>query len=401
MRTSWSFHSAGQLVFGRGAIADLGRWSARKKWKQAFLVTDQRLVAAGLVEQVVAPLREAGIAVTIFDGGEPEPAIDTALRAIEQAKQVVPDCIVGLGGGSNMDLAKIVSTVLAHGGAPENYFSFDRIPGPVLPLVCVPTTSGTGSEVSHAAVLTDSKNHIKVSTLSQYLRPALAVVDPALTDRCPKQVTADSGIDALTHAIEAYLATDFDVLDVPPGEPAAYEGRYPLGECLAEKAISLIGEHLVKVVQDGSNRAARDGMALAATLAGLSFSNCGVALVHGLEYPLGGALHCSHGAGNGLLLPHVMRFNLPVRTAALARIASLLGEDVSGLTESAAAERAITAVDGIREQIGVPGRIRDIGGKREQLPEFAAKTFAIKRLLATTPRKASEADVLAILEAAF
>jgi alcohol dehydrogenase class IV len=255
--------------------------------------------------------------------------------------------------------------------------------------------------VSHAAVLTDAKNHIKVSTLSQYLRPALAVVDPSLTDRCPKQVTADSGIDALTHAIEAYTATDFDVLEVPAGQPAAYEGRYPLGECLAEKAIWLIGEHLVTAVQDGANQAARDGMSLAATIAGLSFSNCGVALVHGLEYPLGGALHCTHGAGNGLLLPHVMRFNLPERTAALARIAKLLGEDTTGLTEPAAAERAITAVDRIREQIGVPSRIRDIGGRREQLPEFAAKTFAIKRLLATTPRRASEADVLAILEAAF
>lgn len=401
MRTSWSFHSAGQLVFGRGALADLGRWAARRKWQRAFIVTDQRLAAAGLVQRVVAPLQEAGIQFEIFDGGEPEPAVVTAQQAIDHAREYRPDCIVGLGGGSNMDLAKVAAAVLAHGGSPESYFGFDQIPGPVLPLICVPTTSGTGSEVSHAAVLTDTKHHIKVSTLSQYLRPALAVVDPALTDRCPQQVTADSGIDALTHAIEAYTATDFEVLDVPAGQPAAYEGRYPLGEVLAEKAISLIGQHLVAVVQDGSNQAARDGMSLAATLAGLAFSNCGVALVHGLEYPLGGALHCSHGAGNGMLLPHVMRFNLPERVPALARVAKLLGEDVQGLSETAAAEKAITAVDRIREQIGVPGRIRDFGGRREQLAEFAAKTFAIKRLLATTPRAASEADVLAILEAAF
>jgi alcohol dehydrogenase class IV len=401
MRTSWSFYSAGQLVFGRGALADLGRWAARRKWQRAFMVTDQRLAVAGLVDRVTAPLKVAGIHVDIFDGGEPEPAVHIAEKAIEHARGTQADCIVGLGGGSNMDLAKIVSTALAHGGAPERYFGFDQIPGPVLPLICVPTTSGTGSEVSHAAVLTDAKNHIKVSSLSQYLRPALAVVDPSLTDLCPKQVTADSGIDALTHAIEAYTATDFDALDVPAGQPAAYEGRYPLGECLAEKAISLIGQHLVTAVNDGANQAARDGMSLAATIAGLSFSNCGVALVHGLEYPLGGALHCTHGAGNGLLLPHVMRFNLPERAAALARIARLLGEDTTGLTETAAAERAIAAVDRIREQIGVPRRIRDIGGRREQLPGFAAKTFAIKRLLATTPRRASEADLLAILEAAF
>lgn len=401
MRTSWSFHSAGQLVFGRGAVRDLGRLVARKKWSKAFVVADGRLAAAGLVDQVVGPLRESGIIVEVFDGGEPEPAITTAQKAIDQGRPFAPDCVVGLGGGSNMDLAKIVAAVLAHGRSPDSYFGFDRIPGPVTPLVCVPTTAGTGSEVSHAAVLTDTQNHMKVSTLSQHLRPQLALVDPALTDRCPQQVTADSGIDALTHAIEAYTATDFDVLDEPGGGPCAYEGRYPLGECLAEKAIELIGKHLVAVVQDGTNQAARDGMALAATLAGLAFSNCGVALVHGLEYPLGGTLHCSHGAGNGLLLPYVMRFNLPERKIAFARIAQLLGEDISGLDENAAAERAIEAVDRIRAAIGVPGRIRELGGQREQLPEFARKSFAIKRLLATNPRRAGESDLLAILEAAF
>jgi len=397
MRTSWSFHSAGQLVLGRGAVRDLGRLVARRKLEKAFLVTDQRLVAAGLVDQVVMPLKESGIAVEVFDGGEPEPAVDTAQKAIDQARAYEPDCVVGLGGGSNMDLAKVAAAVLAHGGSPDAYFGFDRIPGPVVSLVCVPTTSGTGSEVSHAAVLTDTKNHIKVSTLSQFLRPTLAVVDPALTDGCPRKVTADSGIDALTHAIEAYTATDFDALD----EYAGYEGRYTLGECIAERAIELIGKNLVRAVENGSDIAARDGMSLAATLAGLAFSNCGVALVHGLEYPLGGALHCSHGAGNGLLLPHVMRFNLPKRTDALARIARLLGENVEGLTDSAAAEKAIEAVDRIRARIGVPGRIRDLGGRREQLPEFAKKSFAIKRLLATNPRRASESDLLAILEAAF
>lgn len=401
MRTSWSFHSAGQLVFGRGAVRDLGCLVARKKWSKAFIVTDRRLAAAGLVDRVFAPLAEAGIAADIFDGGEPEPAIDTAHKAIDHARRNSPDCVLGLGGGSNMDLAKIVAAVLAHGGSPDSYFGFDRIPGPVTPLICVPTTAGTGSEVSHAAVLTDAANHIKVSTLSQFLRPALAVVDPALTDGCPRQVTADSGIDALTHAVEAYTATDFNLLDEPGGAPCAYEGRYPLGECLAEKAIQLIGANLVQAVENGGDTAARDAMSLAATLAGLAFSNCGVALVHGLEYPLGGAVHCSHGAGNGLLLPHVMRFNLPERTTALARIAVLLGEKIDGSSETAAAERAIETVDRLRERIGVPGRIRDLGGRREQLPEFARKSFAIKRLLATNPRRASESDLLAILEAAF
>jgi alcohol dehydrogenase class IV len=325
VRTAWNFHSAGQLVFGRGAVEQLGELAARRKLRRVFLVTDRRLAAAGLVERTLAPLAAAGIETHVFDEGEAEPSIDVANRAADAAARWSPDCVLGLGGGSNMDLAKVVAIVLAHGGTPSRYFGFGNAPGPVVPLICVPTTAGTGSEVSHAAVLTDTGNHVKVSILSQFLRPALAVVDPALTDGCPRQVTADSGIDALTHAIEAYTAVDYDRLAVAnPHEPVAYEGRHPIGMCLAEKAIELIGEHLVAAVQDGTNKAARDGMALAATTAGLAFSNCAVALVHALEYPIGAVLHCSHGAGNGLLLPHVMRYNLPERIQSFARIAQLL-----------------------------------------------------------------------------
>jgi alcohol dehydrogenase class IV len=172
---------------------------------------------------------------------------------------------------------------------------------------------------------------------------------------------------------------------------------------MAEHAISLIGQYLVAAVEDGANQAARNGMALAASLAGLSFSNCGVALVHALEYPIGGAVHVSHGAGNGLLLPHVMRYNLPYRQADFARLAPLLGASTFGFgyTEAVAAEQAIAAVERIREAIGIPQRLRDLGVKREQLPAFAAKAFSIKRLMGTNPRQPTEADLLGILEAAY
>ncbi len=401
MRTTWNFFAPGQIVFGNGAVAQIGDLLARRFRERVFLVTDKHLVDAGIVRRLQRWLPAAEMDVEIFDGGQPEPSIELAMQAEEQAKAFRPDCILGLGGGSNMDLAKIVAVLVTHGGRPERYFSFNNVPGPVLPLICVPTTAGTGSEVSHAAVLTDTANQIKVSTLSQFLRPAIAVVDPELTFTCPPKVTADSGIDALTHAIEAYTAVDYSQLDAKDGEPVAYEGCTPLGAALAEKAIELIGRHLVTAVSDGLNRPAREGMALAATLAGLAFSHCAVALVHALEYPLGGVLHCSHGAGNGLLLPYVMRFNLPERQAAFAKIAELLGEDVRGISEDSAAERAIVAVERLRAAIGIPQRIRDIGGQREQLPTFAAKAFAIKRLLAVNPRKASEADLLGILEAAY
>jgi alcohol dehydrogenase class IV len=179
--------------------------------------------------------------------------------------------------------------------------------------------------------------------------------------------------------------------------------------CLAEKAIELIGKHLVAAVTDGSNREARDGMALAATTAGLAFSNCAVALVHALEYPIGAALHCSHGAGNGLLLPHVMHYNLPERVESFARIAELLESSphapceahISRSEMTTMAEQAIAAVERIARDIGTPARIRDLGGTREQLPVFAEKSFAIKRLMGTNPRRPTQADLLAILEQAY
>jgi len=401
MRTYWNFRTAGQLTFGRGAARQLGRLAIERGLKRVLIVTDRILVQAGIVDHVVQALAATDVSAVIFDEGEAEPAIELAERAAALARDSQPQGILGLGGGSNMDLAKIVAVLHAHGGSPRDYFGFHRVPGPVAPLICVPTTAGTGSEVSHAAVLTDAQNQLKVSTLSQHLRPALAVVDPELTYSCPPKVTADSGIDALTHAIEACTAVDYDRLPIGADEEFAYEGRYPLGDCLADKAIELVGQHLLHAVREPANTAAREGMALAATLAGLAFSNCAVALVHGLEYPLGGALHVSHGAGNGLLLPHVMRFNLPGREATFARIARLLGESTVGLSDAEAAERAITAVDRLREAIGVPGRIRDLGGTAEQLPTFAAKAFAIKRLLTMNPREASEADLLRIYQAAF
>jgi alcohol dehydrogenase class IV len=300
-----------------------------------------------------------------------------------------------------MDLAKITATVLAHGGGPRDYVGDDKIPGPVAPLICVPTTAGTGSEVSAASVLTDTDNHIKVGILSNYLRPRVAVVDPLLTVSCPPKVTADSGIDALTHAIEAYTAVDNATFPLPPGERTVYQGRHPLGDVLAERAITLIGANLRRAVARGDDLDAREGMALGATLAGMAFSNVGVAVVHALEYPVGGATHCSHGAGNGLLLPFVMRFNLPARRREFAAVARLLGEDVTGLDEAQAADRAVAAVERLRADIGIPQRLRDIGVREEQLRPFAEKAFGIQRILRVNPRPVTAADLEGILRAAY
>ena len=401
MRFTWNFFSATQLTYGPGSIGQLGQLATERGIRRAFIVSDKQLAAAGIIEKALEPLRAAQIEVHVFDGGQAEPELSIALDATSAARDFAPDAILGLGGGSNMDLAKVTAVLTTHGGKPQQYFGFDNVPGPVLPLICVPTTAGTGSEVSHAAVVTDTESNIKVSTLSRHLRPTLALVDPVLTYSCPQQVAADSGIDALTHAIEGYTATDYRELNVPAGEAAAYDGSHPLGDILAEKAISLIGEKLVAAVQDPENHAARDAMALAATLAGLAFSNCGVALVHALEYPIGAAVHCSHGAGNGMLLPYVMRYNLPQREAKFAKIATLLGLDTRGMSQAEAAAAAIEGVVQLRTDIGIPNRIRDFGECEDQLATFAAKAFAIKRLMDVNPRRPTEADLLALLQEAY
>jgi alcohol dehydrogenase class IV len=401
MRTTWTFHSSGELIFGPGSTRHLSEVAVRLGVRRLLLVTDPVLVRAGLTDPVLGPLSEAGVITELFPGGEPEPSLKAAFACIAAGRDFRPDAVLGLGGGSNMDLAKITAVVLSHGGTPGMYFGDTRVPGPVMPILCLPTTAGTGSEVSAAAVVTDTENQVKVSTLSNHIRPRVAVVDPLLTHSCPPKVTADSGIDALTHAVEAYTAVDNATFPLPPGERSVYQGKNPMADLLAEKAISLVGRYLRRAVQDGQDAEAREGMALAATLGGLAFSNAGVAVVHALEYPVGGAVHCSHGAGNGLLLPHVMRYNLSARPEAFAAIARLLGEDTAGLRVEEAAERAVLAVDRLRADIGIPGRLRDLGVKEEQLPGFAEKAFALKRILRVNPREVTVESLTGILRAAY
>jgi alcohol dehydrogenase class IV len=402
MRT-WSFSSAGALFFGRNAVRiHLRDACERLSARRAFIVTDSILVKAGLLAQTTEPLTALNVTFAHYDRITPEPGVELVRECVAAARSFNPDVIIGLGGGSNMDTAKLVSMILAHGGDPLDYTGDCRIPGPVKPLICIPTTAGTGSEVSAAAVFTDTANHIKVSCLSPFLRPAFAIVDPLFSVSCPPKVTADSGIDALTHAIEGFCAVDNDTFPLPSGEKSVYQGKNPMADAMAHSAVALIGKFLRRAVKDGNDLEARDGMALAATLAGLAFSNSGVALVHAMEYPVGGAVHVSHGAGNGLLLPYVMRFNLPARNLETYLIGVTLGKKVTSGPLEENAEAAIREIEQLRADIGIPTRLRDIGVKEEMLPGFAAKAFAIKRLMRVNPRMPqSEDEILGIYRAAF
>ena len=400
MRTIWTFHTASQMRFGWGAASEVGEVAIRLGLRRLLIITDSILERLGIVETLSASLRSAGIHHEQFHGGEPEPSLAAVLRALQAGHDCQPDGIIGLGGGSNMDMAKIVATCLAHGGKPTDYAGEDRIPGPILPLICVPTTSGTGSEVSSALVFTDPGAGMKVSCLSQYLRPRAALVDPALSLTCPAQVTADSGIDALVHAIEAFTAVDNAHYALPAGKTSCYQGSNPMADLAATESIRLCGQFLARAVADGTDREAREGMALAATLGGMAFSNAGVALVHALEYAVASEVHVSHGAGNGLLLPHVMRYNLPARASRFARVATLLGGDTQGLAEPDAAALAVTLVEKLTRQIGIPLRLRDLGMQPEQMAR-AAPRAGIERLWRVNPRRPSAGEVLEILQNAW
>ena len=395
MLPSFTFHSAGSLIFGRDSVNQLGEIAGRLKAGRILIVTDPILVKAGLVERALAPLSAAGVTCEVFAGCVPEPPVEVVRAGVDAAWTFRPDAVLGLGGGSNMDAAKLAALVLAHGGDATDWVGDSRVPGPVFPLICVPTTAGTGSEVSAAAVFTDTAKKMKVSTLSPYLRPAFAVVDPLLTVGCPKSVTADSGIDALTHAIEAFTAVDQSEFLQRPGGVTVYQGKNPIADCMALECIRLVGKFLKRAVEQPHDLDARDAMALAATLGGLAFANAGVALVHAMEYPVGGAVHVSHGAGNGLLLPFVMKFNFECRQHAIAEVGSAL----SGANT---ADGAIADIEQLRRDIGIPLRLRDLGVTEAMLPGFADKAFGIKRLMRVNPRVPQSADeILEIYRAAF
>ncbi|UCC62563.1 MAG: iron-containing alcohol dehydrogenase [Anaerolineae bacterium] len=401
MRGEWRFHTAGEIIFGRGSAGRVGETVRRLGAQRVLLVTDPGLVAAGLHEGVEGSLAEAGVAMDRFDGGLAKPTLDAVAACVATAQGKEYGALVALGGGSNIDLAKAAAVVLSYGGSAEAYWGQDQVPGPVLPLVAVSTTAGTGSEVSAASVLADPARKRRGAILSNYLRPRVAIYDPLLTVSCPRQVTADAGIDALTHAVEAYMVVDYRTGTGADEAAGLYQGRFPLSDLLAEQAIALAGRYLRRAVYQEADLEAREGMHLASLLAGMSFSNAGLTAVHALEYPIGVLTGCTHGAGNGLLLPYVMAYNVPACPGQLATVAQLLGEEVDGLSVWQAAERAVEAVQRLKAEVGIPMTLRDLGVQEADLRPLAEATAQITRLLRANPRPLDADSLEGILRQAW
>ncbi|TKH03450.1 iron-containing alcohol dehydrogenase [Peribacillus simplex] len=385
MNKIWDFFSSERIVFGNGSINRLNLVLERLQARNVLLITDPGIMSTGMVEPIISMLKESGVSVVLYDKAVPEPPIETAIECYQFAQsQIKTDVIIGLGGGSSIDLAKIVSLLLAHGGSPLEYAGEYKVPGPVIPLVAIPTTAGTGSEVTSVAVLTDVKNNLKVGISDNYLRPTVALLDPELTIGLPPYVTACSGIDALSHAIEAYMAKDYKYLQ-GEGE-VLFQGSFPLSDVLAFEAIRLITESLTIAVQQGANLEARSNMMLGSLLAGMAFSNSGTAAAHALAYPIGGLTKSPHGEVTGLLLPYVMKFNSMVQLEKTKKIANVLHINTNTMNNQ---EIGIAVSDfflQLLESIGLPSKLTEIGIAEVDIPEIAEKALTIERLIRINPR---------------
>lgn len=391
MARAWAFQSAGRIVFGAGCVDRIGELLAREGARRCLLVTDANL--AGPAERIRASAAAHGVDCHVFDGGEPEPSVAVVERLLGSVAGARFDAIVGLGGGSNIDVAKAAAVLLTHGGEVRDYEGQNKLPGPVVPVVAVPTTAGSGSEVSGACILAVPETNSKLALVDNRLRPALALVDPELHRSCPSRVTRDAGVDAFCHAIEAFTIADCEAFPQDPSDAwPLYQGKHPLGDALAERAIELIAANLPRALAAPADLEARSAMALGALLAGMAMSNTGIYTVHALTYPVGAFTRASHGACNGALLPAVLDFVAPSRPVQMRRILELMGS-----------ERA-QAGDAVRDwlrAVGAPATLRELGLRPEQIEPTAEIGYGIRRLMNGSPRATSPQQLLEIVRCAF
>jgi alcohol dehydrogenase class IV len=392
----WGFSTAGRIFFGWGASRTL-RDVAREFGPRVFVCTDQNMVKAGVCETVVAHLSEGKAEVKIFDGGQPEVDRQTIERAAAVAQAYAPDVVIGVGGGSNLDLSKAVALLVKYPGELSAYYGENNVPGPIAPVVAVPTTAGTGSEVSPVAVVADPERAMKVGIASRALIPRWAIIDPALTVSCPASVTAHSGMDALAHAIESFCAR----VRTDCSPHAIFVGKNPMSDVLASRAITAIAKFLPIAVAQPGDRTARQEMAFASLLAGMAFSAAGTAAVHALQYPVGEATHTPHGLGNAVLLPTVMRNITPARVEEMAFIARSLDANLRSIPDAEAAGKAAGLVEDLGATVGIPKGLRSLGVKEDQLSQLSKMAFTVRRLLDNSPVPFDESDLLRILQEAL
>lgn len=370
-----------RVVAGHNALAELGAEVA-KLGHRALIVSDKGVRAAGLTDIVIESFKASQVSFEIYDNVESNPTVENVEGAVVRLKAIESEVVIGVGGGSPMDTAKAAAVLATNGGQVVDYEGFEKLKVKPLPVITVPSTVGTGSEVTKGAVISDHKLHRKLIVVSDWMYARSAYLDPRMVQGLPGAITAATALDALTHAIEGYVSL----------------GANPFSDALNIKAIQMTGRYLRPAVAGRAD--ALHQMQIAACLAGNGFHNAGLGLVHALASTVGGHYQVHHGVTNGIILPHVMAFNLIAAPERFSEIAATLGERIDGLNITDAAERAVHAVHRLIKDVGMPARLRDLGVSQESLPEIARGSLSqLDR--PPNPRKNSEKDLLQILQLAF
>ena len=383
---SFSFNTVPQLISEPGASVQLGAHVAARfpRARRALVVTDPGFLQTGLVDPSVLSLEQHGMTVQIYSGVVADPPEAIVRHAVEFARAHDTDIVIGLGGGSSMDVAKLIAVLLGSEQELSQIYGIGNVQGTRVPLVQIPTTAGTGSEVTNIAIVTTGAT-TKMGVVAPQLFADMAILDAKLTLGLPPLVTAATGIDAMVHAIEAYTSK---------------HKKNPLSDMLAQQALALLSKNIITACENGNDLAARQAMLLGAFLAGQAFSNAPVAAVHALAYPIGGIFHVPHGLSNSLVLPHVLRFNMSHAVEQYAQLASIVAPHVAGTTE-ARAEALIVAMQQIAKITGIETTLQQVGIQASDLDQLADDAMLQTRLLGNNPRDVTRADAYAIYEAAL
>jgi alcohol dehydrogenase class IV len=384
MMKPFTFNTTPSLRMGAGLAGQIGEITRLICGDRVLFVTDPGMMATGLVQRATDGLRAAGVAVTLFDQVQADPPESIVLQAAEQARGATG--VIGFGGGSSLDVAKLAALLAASGQPLAQAYGIGNAQGPRLPLVLVPTTAGTGSEVTPISIVTTGASE-KMGVVSPLLLPDLALLDPELTLGLPAYVTAATGIDAMVHAIEAYASVNAN--------------NNPISRALAVEALGLMGRMLLRAVQKPDDLEARTGMLLGSMLAGQAFANSPVAAVHALAYPIGGHYKVPHGLSNALVLPHVLRFNAQVAPEAYAELLPHAFPDLPSMGVAEAAHQFAQSMADLSQACGLEQGLREMGIARAALPSLARDAMNQTRLLVNNPRPVDEAAALKIYEAAW
>jgi alcohol dehydrogenase len=374
-----------RIQFGVGTISNLARTVQDFNGSNVFLVVDPGLVKAGIVGQITAPLDTAGIPYTLYDNIDPEPGLKLADKGYETAKAKGCDCVIGAGGGSAMDVAKAVAILLTNGGKAADYLGLDKIKKAGVPKIMIPTSAGTGAEVTFTAVFINEETGSKGGMNGAPLYPEAAILDPALTLSLPPHVTAFTGIDALTHALEAYTSTQAHIIS----------------EMYSLEAIDLISRNLPQAFANGANLKARSAMLMGSLLGGKALATAGVGLVHAMAYPMGGMFGIAHGLANAVLLPYVVEYNLIGNLEKFATLASVLGKNTDDMTTREAAERCVEALFELNADVGIPATLEDLDIPVDQIPEMARIALTVTRPVENNPRRPTLNEVIDIYQMAY